>query len=141
MDDTISYGDGWKTYYTKLPNEVFDDNCTLSPSVLTVYAFLLRCLNVKENGARVWPSYQTIAKCTRMTRPSAITCIKVLVGKRYILKKPHFVNGSQTSNDYLVNHPTASLDWLDPAKSKLFDELMKAKKKKSTDKNEDYWDL
>jgi hypothetical protein len=109
--DTVGYGRGWHRYYTEIPNELFDEKCTLTASQCVVYLYLLSRVNEERNGCTAWPSYKTIGKCTRMSDRSAITAIKVLAEKLYIFKKHRYNTNGQTSNMYLINHPSISIDW------------------------------
>jgi len=112
-NEQIQYGRGWKTYYTEVPNELFEENCSLKPHTFAVYVYLLKCLNVKKNGYTAWPSYTTMAKATRMSRQGAINAINELEGKEYIEREPRRISiKAYTSNLYYINHPTESLDWL-----------------------------
>ena len=106
-EETLGYGRGWHSYYTETPNELFEEKCTLTPAQTLIYIYLLRCVNEGRNGCVVWPSYATIARCTRTSRRTAIDAVSVLVEKMYIFKR----NRPNSSNNYLMNHPATSKDW------------------------------
>ena len=113
-NDTVSYGRGWKVYYTETPNEIFEDKCTLTPTQTVIYLYLLSRVNVKRNGECVaWPSYPTIAKCTRTGERTVQDAIKALIEKLYISKKNRFAEGDnrQLSNMYFINHPSETTDF------------------------------
>lgn len=109
--DTISYGRGWHRHYTETPNELFDDQCTLNTTQGMIYIYLLSCVNEQRNGCTAWPSYDRIAKKVRIHRTTAIDSIKVLVEKQYLFKKSRTVSGAHTSNMYLINHPSYTVDF------------------------------
>lgn len=52
---------------------------------------------------RAWPSYETIARETKLSRRCVVERIKKLIFKNLVVKMPRYrKNGSQTSNMYLV---------------------------------------
>ena len=113
--DTIGWGRGWYNNFTQVPNELFDEECTLTPIQFAVYLYLLSCVNVKRNGGCVsWPSYPTIAKKVRIGESTVPKALQVLIEKMYIFRKNRFAeNGhsGQISNMYLINHPLETKDF------------------------------
>ena len=55
------------------------------------------------NNQRAWPSYDTIAKETGLSRRCVITRVKILIAKNLLVKRHRFENnGKQTSNLFIV---------------------------------------
>ena len=55
------------------------------------------------NNQRAWPSYDTIARETSLSRRCVITRIKILIAKNLLVKRHRFENnGKQTSNLFIV---------------------------------------
>lgn len=55
------------------------------------------------NNQRAWPSYDTIARETSLSRRCVIDRVKILNNKNLLVKRPRFLaNGGQTSNLYIV---------------------------------------
>lgn len=68
--------------YFKVPNDVF--TAGLNKYELLVLIYLCRCQNNKEFA---FPSYETIAKCCCISRRKAITTVKNLVHRGFLLKQ------------------------------------------------------
>lgn len=86
--------------YYQTPNAVYDME-DLDIYEQSVYIYLCRCGN---NGASAFPSYETIAKCARMSRRKVISVIDSLIQKEYIKKKARSKDGARTSNVYYVDN-------------------------------------
>ncbi len=90
-----------KVPYFQVSNNIFEIG--LEKHELLVYFYLARCGN---NGAKAFPSYQTIADKCGMSRSKAIRTIKTLEGRQLIKKKVRkgFRVKNNKSNTYVVEH-------------------------------------
>ena len=85
--------------YFQVPNACFEQG--LSTYELLVYVYLCRCGN---HGAKAFPSYQTIANKTGMSKSSVIRSVDSLIDKKLIKKKTRESNGkNRLSNIYCVD--------------------------------------
>lgn len=87
--------------YFQIPNEIFEIG--LSTQEIAVYVYLARCSN---QGSKAFPSYNTIASKTGMSKSSALRTVEKLISKKLIRKikrkKPDGVENY--SNIYIVEH-------------------------------------
>jgi hypothetical protein len=81
--------------YTKIPNKLFD--MKLSPYELSVYIYLLKC------GEKAFPSHETIANKTGMSKRKVIDSISNLEQMKLITKNPCYKDNKQVSNIYKLN--------------------------------------
>ena len=73
------------------------------PSNKTELLVLLALADNADDQGRCWPSYQTIAEKSRVSRRHAIRIINKLCNDDYLEKKKRMKKGEQTSNMYLIN--------------------------------------
>ncbi len=87
--------------YFQIPNDIFEIG--LEKHELLVYMYLARCGN---QGNRAFPSYNTIAKKTGISRRKVIDCVKALEDKRLLVKETryNYEQGEHYSNVYRVVH-------------------------------------
>ena len=87
--------------YFQIPNDIFEIG--LEKHELLVYMYLARCGN---QGNRAFPSYNTIANKTGISRRKVIDCVKVLEDKRLLVKETryNYEQGEHYSNVYRVAH-------------------------------------
>lgn len=91
-----------------VPVDVFDFP-DLSVSEQMVYIVLQSYCNAYDNTA--FPSYETIARKSRITRRHAINCVQSLINKGLLLKEERKSNKDvnvNTSNLYMVRMPKQS---------------------------------
>ena len=69
-----------KNKYFLMPNELFA--LKLKPREFMVYAYLRKCVN--NTTYQCWPSYQTIARATDMSKSTVKRCIDHLTEMRLI---------------------------------------------------------
>jgi DNA replication protein DnaD len=84
--------------YFQVPNNCFEVN--LNTYDLLVYIYLCRCGN---HGGKAFPSYQTIADKTGMSKRKAMESVSNLMQNNYINKKPRNTTKGKQSNLYFVN--------------------------------------
>lgn len=86
--------------FYQVPNNIYDFGLTAHE--LAVYGYLARLGN---NGGKAFPSYETIAKKTGMSRSTAMRCVKELETRKFIVKKVRKTNKSlNQTNIYKVQH-------------------------------------
>lgn len=87
--------------FFQVPNDIFEID--LEKHELLVYMYLARCGN---QGNVAFPSYNTIARKTSMSRRKAIDCVKSLESKGLLLKETRYdyEQGEHYSNIYKVVH-------------------------------------
>jgi DNA-binding Lrp family transcriptional regulator len=97
----ITKGIKMEVPYFQVPNAVFDAG--LDKHELLVYFYLARCGN---QGARAFPSYNTIAKKCGISRSTTIKTVKSLEQKQIVRKEIRYcIERSQNySNVYIVEH-------------------------------------
>ena len=87
--------------YFQIPNDIFEIG--LEKHELLIYMYLARCGN---QGNKSFPSYNTIAKKTGISRRKVIDCVKALEDKRLLVKETryNYEQGEHYSNVYRVVH-------------------------------------
>jgi len=85
--------------YFQAPNAIFELEQVTGKSELLILLYLCRCGN---QGAKAFPSYQTIGTKCRMSRKWAIETVKILVKLKLLTKEvtPY------KSNTYTINLPS-----------------------------------
>lgn len=84
--------------YFQVPNNCFEVN--MNTYDLLVYIYLCRCGN---HGGKAFPSYQTIADKTGMSKRQAMKSVSNLMQNNYISKKPRSTTKGKQSNLYFVS--------------------------------------
>ena len=113
--NAVQYGKGWDNYYTQVPNQLFEERCTLTPIQAMVYLYLLMLCNEKK-GKIAWPSHATIANHIRVSPRGVQEATYILKDKGYIeiinrrIEEGPRAN-AKTSNLYIVNHPQYTKDF------------------------------
>jgi DNA replication protein DnaD len=94
--------------YFQVPNAIYEMK-DLDLYEKSVYIYLCRCGN---HGGKAFPSYQTIADKTGMSRYKAIQTIDSLIQKEYIKKKARSKSGERQTNIYYVDTLVNRVDYL-----------------------------
>jgi predicted transcriptional regulator len=95
--------DNRKHNFTIIDNEVFD-NYDLNPYELAVYFCFCRMSN--NSTGSCFPSLQTIATKTKMSKPKVITSINGLMGKGLVEKTSRYREKKHISNLYAIKEVT-----------------------------------
>lgn len=86
--------------YGLIYEPIFHDE-RVNTSMLAVYSYL--CMRAGSKGS-AWPSQNSIAKGTRLSRETVNRCLKKLENLGYVnIQHEYKEDGSQKSNVYIVN--------------------------------------
>ena len=85
--------------YFQVPNNCFEYN--LNTYDLIVYIYLCRCGN---HGGKAFPSYQTIADKTGMSKRKAMESVSNLINKNIVSKKTRNTTKGNQTNLYFVSN-------------------------------------
>lgn len=87
--------------YFQAPNILFDSLITKNKNELLVLLYLVRCAN---QGAKAFPSYQTIAFKCHLSRRTVIDTVKCLIASKLLTKEATPFK----TNTYIISLPSAT---------------------------------
>jgi len=104
--DTLDEKGKPRIHYTRIPKEIFD--CRLSPNAVSIYCYLMNCVNWKEHGdSRAFPAIPTIIEKSGVKKGSISKAVDELVQAGWI---NNIVRRMDKSNVYFMNLEPSIID-------------------------------